>query len=122
MFFILAVLVAAVRLGTGPAVAATIFGAAAGTFLFVPPRFALAPLPPDRITYFIAFLIICAGIILFARRLDAQRAQLLAREERVASEAREQRLIDAAHDYAIYELDRDGRIITWNKGAERLKG
>jgi len=122
MFFILAVLVAAVRLGTGPAVVATVFGAAAGTFLFVPPRFAFAPFPPDRITYFIAFIVICAGVVVFARRLDIQRAQLLAREERVANEAREQRLIDAAHDYAIYELDREGRIITWNKGAERLKG
>lgn len=44
------------------------------------------------------------------------------REDRLASEAREQRLIDAAQDYAIYELDREGRIVTWNKGAERLKG
>ena len=122
MFFILAVLVAAVRLGTGPAAAATVLGAAAATFLFVPPRFAFVPLPSDRIVYLIAFLTVCAGIILFARRLDVQRAQLQLREERVASEAREQRLIDAAHDYAIYELDRDGRIITWNKGAERLKG
>jgi PAS domain S-box-containing protein len=122
MFFILAVMVAAVRLGTGPAVAATIFGAAAGTFLFVPPRFAFVPFPPDRTPYIIAFLIICAGIVLFARRLDAQRAQLLVREKRVASEAREQRLIDAAQGYAIYELDREGKILTWNKGAERMKG
>jgi PAS domain S-box-containing protein len=122
MFFILAVLVAAVRLGTGPAVCATILGAAAATFLFVQPRFGFIPLPPDRIPYLVAYLVVSFGVVLFARRLDVQRAELLAREERVANEAREQRLIDAAHDYAIYELDREGRIITWNKGAERLKG
>lgn len=122
MFFILAVLVAAVQLGTGPAVGATILGAAAATFLFVEPRFGLIPLPPDRVPYLVAYLVVSFGVVLFARRLDVQRAQLLAREERVANEAREQRLIDAAQDYAIYELDREGRIITWNKGAERLKG
>ena len=32
------------------------------------------------------------------------------------------RLIDGATDYAIYMLDADGRIRTWNLGAERIKG
>jgi PAS domain S-box-containing protein len=31
-------------------------------------------------------------------------------------------LVDAITDYAIYMLDQNGRIITWNAGAERLKG
>ena len=31
-------------------------------------------------------------------------------------------LVEAVTDYAIYMLDCDGRIITWNSGAERLKG
>ncbi|MBU6427545.1 MAG: PAS domain-containing sensor histidine kinase [Cyanobacteria bacterium REEB65] len=31
-------------------------------------------------------------------------------------------LLDAIVDYAIISLDKDGRILTWNKGAERLKG
>src|ERR1700761_6933482 len=31
-------------------------------------------------------------------------------------------LIDAVKDYAIYLLDADGRIATWNTGAERFKG
>jgi PAS domain S-box-containing protein len=122
MIFLLAVLVAAVRLGTGPTVAAIVLGAAAGTFLFVPPRFTFAPLPPDRVPYLLAYFIICVGILLFARAMNTRTANLRAGEERLAAEAREQRLIDAAHDYAIYELDRDGRIVTWNKGAERLKG
>ena len=121
LFFILAVLVAAVRLGTGPAVCATIVGAAAATLLFVQPRLGFL-LPPDRAPYLAAYLVISSGVVVFARRLDVRRAQLDMREERVANEAREQRLINAAHDYAIYELDREGKIITWNKGAERMKG
>ena len=31
-------------------------------------------------------------------------------------------LIDAVVDYAIYMLDPDGRVLTWNSGAARLKG
>jgi PAS domain S-box-containing protein len=33
-----------------------------------------------------------------------------------------QLLIDAVKDYAIYLLDADGRVATWNTGAQRFKG
>jgi len=33
-----------------------------------------------------------------------------------------QLLVDAVTDYALYMLDPDGRIVTWNTGAERFKG
>src|SRR4051812_11903749 len=38
------------------------------------------------------------------------------------SEERFHRLIDAVTDYAIYMLDADGYVATWNSGAERIKG
>jgi PAS domain-containing protein len=31
-------------------------------------------------------------------------------------------LVQSIKDYAIYMLDRTGRIISWNRGAERIKG
>ncbi len=31
-------------------------------------------------------------------------------------------LVNAIKDYAIYLLDRDGRVATWNAGAQRFKG
>jgi PAS domain S-box-containing protein len=31
-------------------------------------------------------------------------------------------LVDAVTDYAIYMLDLEGRVVSWNAGAERLKG
>jgi PAS domain S-box-containing protein len=31
-------------------------------------------------------------------------------------------LVDGVTDYAIYMLDRDGNVASWNKGAQRLKG
>ena len=122
LFFILAVLVSAVRFGQGPGVAAASTSAILGTFFFVPPRLSLVPLAPQQIFYLLAFCAISAGILLFSRQIALQQSDLEEQRVKLASEAREQRLIDAAHDYAIYELDREGRIITWNKGAERLKG
>lgn len=122
LFFILAVLVSAVRFGQGPGIVAATASAILGTFFFVPPRLSLAPLATHQITYLLAFCAVCAGILLFSRQIARQRSELAAQKIKLASQAREQRLIDAAHDYAIYELDREGRIITWNKGAERLKG
>jgi PAS domain S-box-containing protein len=32
------------------------------------------------------------------------------------------RLAEAVHDYAIFLLDASGRIVTWNPGAQRIKG
>ncbi len=37
-------------------------------------------------------------------------------------DARYRLLVDAITDYAIYMLDPDGRVSSWNRGAERLKG
>jgi PAS domain S-box-containing protein len=31
-------------------------------------------------------------------------------------------LVDAVQDYAIFRLDREGRVATWNSGARRIKG
>ncbi|MFC6728121.1 PAS domain S-box protein, partial [Natronoarchaeum mannanilyticum] len=38
------------------------------------------------------------------------------------SEQRFRSLVDAVEEYAIFMLDPDGRVATWNEGAERIKG
>jgi len=40
----------------------------------------------------------------------------------LASEERFRLLVDGVKDYAIIMLDVDGRVISWNEGAKRLKG
>jgi PAS domain S-box-containing protein len=52
-----------------------------------------------------------------------QQAQLLMR--RLAGRQNEQQfrlLVEAVQDYAIFMLDREGHIVSWNPGAERIKG
>jgi PAS domain S-box-containing protein len=49
-------------------------------------------------------------------RFELRTAELL------QSEARFHLLIDAVQDYAIYMLDPEGRVASWNAGAARIKG
>ncbi len=43
-------------------------------------------------------------------------------EDLLRSEERFRLLVDSVEDYAIFMLDPQGRVATWNSGAERLKG
>ena len=45
-----------------------------------------------------------------------------AQQSLVESERRYRQLIEAVTDYAIFQLDSNGLISTWNPGAERIKG
>jgi len=40
----------------------------------------------------------------------------------ISSAQRFELLVDAVIDYAIYMLDTEGRISSWNRGARRIKG
>ena len=46
----------------------------------------------------------------------------LAQQQLEQSEQRFRRLVNAVVDYALFQLDRDGYVTTWNPGAERIKG
>jgi two-component system, chemotaxis family, CheB/CheR fusion protein len=38
------------------------------------------------------------------------------------SETRFRMLVESAHDFAIFMLDEEGRVVSWNQGAERVTG
>src|ERR1700692_2057015 len=44
------------------------------------------------------------------------------KQELQQSEARFRLLVESVRDYAIFMLDPDGRVLTWNAGAQRFKG
>jgi len=54
--------------------------------------------------------------------VGALKHDLQVQEAEAAELRRYRRLVDAVTDYAIYMLDLDGRITSWNQGAHRLKG
>ena len=45
-----------------------------------------------------------------------------AEAQALASAQRFQAMVESIADYAVYMLDPDGRVATWNDGAERIKG
>lgn len=65
-----------------------------------------------------------SGSLLMAkRRAEAQTRQVMATALALEqSEERYHQLVQQIKDYAIYALDLDGYVVSWNEGAERLKG
>lgn len=59
------------------------------------------------------------GLFVFALDVTEQH---LARQELAQRDARFKLLVEGIRDYAIYMLDADGRVATWNAGAERIEG
>jgi PAS domain S-box-containing protein len=61
---------------------------------------------------------------LTSRRMSEDRLRANASELVAANAQLEQfrRLVSSVRDYAIFMLDPSGRVVTWNAGAERLKG
>jgi PAS domain S-box-containing protein len=59
-----------------------------------------------------------------ARKRPHERINLaeLAQDQLRQSETRFRLLVEAVKDYAIFMLDPNGRIMTWNAGAQRIKG
>jgi PAS domain S-box-containing protein len=61
-------------------------------------------------------------VIGFAKITRDITERLQTREKLNASETRLRQLLNAVVDYAIFQLDRDGYVLTWNTGAQRIKG
>ena len=61
---------------------------------------------------------IVGAVAVFRDITDARAAEEALR----ASEARFRMLVDCVSDYAIFRLDPEGRVASWNAGAERIKG
>jgi PAS domain S-box-containing protein len=77
----------------------------------------------------VAILLLFFQYNLLSKELRARAAaeqSALAAYEREAALRQEQTrfrlFVDAVKDYAIYVLDPEGRVVTWNQGAERIKG
>lgn len=56
------------------------------------------------------------------RRVRAEHVAELRSAELIQSEERMRLLVDSVKDYAIFMLDPQGRVASWNAGAQRIKG
>ncbi|MGC4087740.1 MAG: PAS domain-containing protein [Polyangiaceae bacterium] len=65
---------------------------------------------------------VSGAVVGFAKVTRDLSERRLAEQQIRSSEERLRFLLDAVVDYALYMLDPDGRVTTWNAGAQRLKG
>lgn len=129
LLFSAAVMVAAWFGGLGPGLLATALATAAGDYFFWSP-FGSFTGPNLNALPLVLFALQGALISLLAQALRSAttRAESSAREaERHQgslrqSEERFRLLVEGVEDYAIFMLDPDGRVASWNKGAERIEG
>ena len=130
MMFFAAVIVAAYVGGLGPGLLATALSALASNLFFLSPQYTFWLDSFGQGLRLMIFVLEGALISLLVEamrsarwRADASTRQ--AREVRESlrwSEERFRLLVEGARDYAILTLDPEGRIVSWNTGAERLLG
>jgi PAS domain S-box-containing protein len=124
-----AVMVAAWFGGLGPGLLATALGALAADYFFLPPPGAITGLGP---AFLPVILFALQGILIssLAEALRAARGRAEAsvhearshQESLRLSEERFRLLVEGVEDYAIFVLDPEGRVASWNAGAKRTNG
>ncbi|MBD3883674.1 PAS domain S-box protein [Phormidium tenue FACHB-886] len=123
LVFIMPVMFSAWYGGLGPGLLAMGLSVLVGTYFFVLPNFSLSVLEwanSVRILIFIieGILISWLNEALIKSRQRAEKTTLALQE----SEEQYRLLVEGIKDYAIFMLDPNGRIASWNAGAERLNG
>ncbi|MDP8950599.1 MAG: PAS domain S-box protein, partial [Actinomycetota bacterium] len=124
-----AVMVAAWFGGLGPGLLATALGAVVSDYYFLPPLGSFT-LPGVAFLPLLLFVLQGALISLLAealrsarRRAEASTEQTRRHQESLRqSEERFRLLVEGVRDYAIFMLDPEGRVATWNEGAQRING
>jgi PAS domain S-box-containing protein len=119
-----ATMLVAVIGGFGPGVLTTLLSGAFAGIVLLDPRgeFSIAR-PADAIGLAVfmtmgILISVMAGTL--HRRKDHEQQQV--KQALRDSEDQFRMVIEGVEDYAIFMLDPDGRVVTWNAGAERIKG
>jgi PAS domain S-box-containing protein len=74
------------------------------------------------VTLLVLSIILCFVFVVWYNALLLNRRDAQAEAELNASESRWETVISSVKDYAIFLLDPEGRVMTWNESAARIKG
>jgi PAS domain S-box-containing protein len=123
MIFFIAVMVASWFGGLGPGLLATTLSALLSWYFLLSPQYSFAIDTFGqglRIIVFVLEGVVISSLVeaLYSARRRAERA-LKAKSQ---SEVRFRLLVEGVKDYAIFMLDPEGYVMTWNEGAQRIKG
>ena len=123
LVFIMPVMVSAWYGGLKPGLFATVLSVLIGSYFFIRPFFSLNITAVGEVVRISIFLVEGALISWLSEGLKKAKQ----RTEAIASSLRESEeqyrlLVEGVEDYAIFMLDPNGHITTWNVGGERIKG
>ncbi|MBD0302103.1 MAG: PAS domain S-box protein, partial [Tolypothrix sp. T3-bin4] len=123
LVFILPVMLSAWYGGWRPGLLATVLCTLLGTFFFVVPISSLLILDVQNSTRVVIFLVegVCISGLNEALRKARNRAEKIASRLR-ESEEQYRLLVEGVKDYAIFGLDPQGHITSWNSGAQLMNG
>ncbi len=127
--FLIAVVVSAWYGGLGPGLLATALVLPVADYYFLAPLNSFTGPGPQTIPLVLFALEgVLSSLLISAlhgarARAEATTLETLERQEQLrSSEERFRLLVDGVEDYAIFMLDPEGRITSWNSGAERIVG
>lgn len=123
LVFIMPVMISAWYGGLKPGLLATGLSALIGCYFFLQPFFSLDIAGVGNVVRISIFLL--EGLLI--SWLSETRKTAIHRTQAIASSLRESEesyrlLVEGVEDYAIFRLDPKGYIMSWNSGAERIKG
>ncbi|HEY9741758.1 MAG TPA: PAS domain S-box protein [Coleofasciculaceae cyanobacterium] len=123
LVFIMPVMVSAWYGGLKPGLFATVLSVLIGSYFFIRPFFSLNITAVGEVVRISIFLVEGALISWLSEGLKKAKQ----RTEAIASSLKESEeqyrlLVEGVEDYAIFMLDPNGHITTWNVGGERING
>lgn len=123
LVFIMPVMFSAWYGGFGPGMLATALSALVGCYFFITPMFSPTVDGLANTVRVTIFLVEGVLISTLSQALHNQRNRAGAIAHSLQeSEERYRMLVEGVQDYAIFGLDPEGYIVSWNLGAERIKG
>jgi PAS domain S-box-containing protein len=123
LVFVAAVMLSGWYGGLRVGLLSTVLSTLLAAFFLLPPTFSLAIANSTDNLQLVLFLMIGALISVLNGALKRSQQRITAMAASLKeSEERYRLMVDSVQDYAIFMLDRDGKIISWNTGAERIKG
>lgn len=123
LVFFAAIIASALYGGMGAGVLATVLAALTADYFFLTPTYSLLSLSAGQNLRLVLFVL--EGLLIsktIAGLKFARRRVNLSQQALNQSEERYRLLVDAVQDYAIFLLNPDGSVASWNTGAQSING